>query len=220
MSQNTNNNYPSNKDIWDCQGRETFVKAYPMFASLEEDKWDSRVHLSFVKHNGRDNGAKQVDAIEIYIPVVKAGSNGKSGAATITGQNVLSLISLINDGTLAKMAKASREEAKANGQQYARDIFNVIGGSPAKVKDGVQVPAKFREFSIAPASSGKGYVMKAAECDGQQSANGGFSPAPGAQKKMIMVQVSELYMRTFAKDLEAKWVAHQTAKEIAKLLQK
>jgi hypothetical protein len=62
--------------------------------------------------------------------------------------------------------------------------------------------------------------MKAAECDGQQSANGGFSPAPGAQKKMIMVQVSELYMRTFAKDLEAKWIAHQTAKEIAKLLQK
>ena len=66
--------YKTPRDIWDAENRNTFLKATPLFAG-EDGNYDSRYHFSFVKHSGKPNCTQEY-AIEIFVPMVKAGSDG------------------------------------------------------------------------------------------------------------------------------------------------
>lgn len=195
-------------DIWDCQGKNSFVKAKTDWFSAE--KYASRLHFSFVKHSGRPT-CKQEAAIEIAIPMIKTGSDG----AGHDGNNALALASIINSGRLEKMCAASRAAAAQQGKQYADDIFCCIGGTPAsRSKTG---KPEFRQLSIAPAVRGDGYVIKASSCEGVQADTGAISPAQGAQRTIIMVPVSIMYMRALGQYIITEWTAYKTALVIGQM---
>lgn len=194
-------------DIWDAEAKTSFVKATTDWFS--ESKYNSRLHLSFVEHDGQKPKPKQVKAIEIGVPMVKAGSDG----AGETGITALSLANAITTGALAKKAQISRQKAQQAGSRYGEDIYACIGGTPAsRAKDGV---AEFRKFSIAPGAKEGTYALKAARCEGEDSATGGVQPKKGAQWTTILLPVSESYMRTLGENIKAEWTAFLTAKRLA-----
>ena len=202
-----NKNYVKPNDIWDAEAKTSFVKATTEWFSIS--KYSSRLHLSFVSHDGQKPKPKQLDAIEIGIPMVKAGSDGNGE----TGITALALANAITTGALAKKALLSRQAAQKAGKRYGDDIFTCIGGTPAsRAKNGV---AEFRKFSIAPGAKEGNYALKAARCEGEDSATGGVQPKKGAQWTTITLPVSESYMRTLGENIKAEWTAFLTAKRIA-----
>ena len=204
-------NYTRPVDIWDAEAKVSFVKATTDWFS--ESKNNSRLHLSFVEHDGKKPKPKQVKAIEIGVPMVKAGSDGNGE----TGVTALSLANAITTGAMAKKAILSRQAAQKAGNRYGEDIFACIGGTPAsRAKDGV---AEFRKFSIAPGSKEGTYALKASRCEGEDSATGGVQPKKGAQFTQIIVPVSESYMRTLGENIKAEWTSFLTAKRVAQLTQ-
>lgn len=204
--ENNKKEYARPVDIWDAEAKTSFAKATMDWFS--ESKYNSRLHLSFVEHDGQKPKPKQVKAIEIGVPMVKAGSDG-SGE---TGVTALSLANAITTGALAKKAVLSRQKAQQAGNRYGEDIFACIGGTPAKrAKDGI---AEFRKFSIAPGAKEGTYALKAARCEGEDSATGGVQPKKGAQWTTILLPVSESYMRTLGENIKAEWTAFLTAKRM------
>ena len=203
-------NYTRPVDIWDAEAKTSFVKATTDWFS--ESKYNSRLHLSFVEHDGQKPKPKQVKAIEIGIPMVKAGSDG----AGETGITALALANAITTGALAKKAMVSRQKAQQAGSRYGEDIFACIGGTPAsRAKDGA---AEFRKFSIAPGAKDGTYALKAARCEGEDSATGGVQPKKGVQWTTILLPVSESYMRTLGENIKAEWTAFLTAKRLAQFM--
>lgn len=201
-----NKNYMKPNDIWDAEAKVSFVKATTDWFSIS--KYSSRLHLSFVSHDGQKPKPKQLDAIEIGIPMVKAGSDGNGE----TGVTALSLANSITTGALAKKAMMARQAAQQAGKKYADDIYVCIGGTPAsRAKNGV---AEFRRFSIAPGAKDGTYALKAARCEGEDSATGGVQPKKGAQWSTIILPVSESYMRTLGENIKAEWTAFLTAKRL------
>ena len=203
---------PNNKtylkyDLWNAQAKTSFVKAKTDW--FDGNKFDSRLHLSFVKHKGKPN-CEQVCAIEIGIPMVKAGSDGNGK----TGVTALSLAWLITSGALARRAAASKQAAKERNEKYADDVWACIGGTTVnRSKDG---KAEFRKVSIAPGNAEGTFVMKAACCEGEQSSSmGGVQPKAGAQWTTIMVPVDMEYMEAFALNIQVEWEAHRTAMAVS-----
>ena len=207
---NNQKNYARPVDIWDAEAKTSFVKTTTDWFS--ESKYNSRLHLSFVEHDGQKPKPKQVKAIEIGVPMVKAGSDG----AGETGITALSLANAITTGALAKKAMLSRQKAQQAGRRYGEEIYACIGGTPAsRAKDGV---AEFRKFSIAPGAKEGTYALKAARCEGEDSATGGVQPKRGAQWTTILLPVSESYMRTLGENIKAEWTAFLTAKRLAQFV--
>lgn len=201
-----NRNYVESKDIWDAEASKSFVKAKTDWFNM--DSYSSRLHLSFVLHNGQKPKPTSLDSIEIGIPMVKAGSDGAKG----TGITALYLADAISSGLLARMKNAANQKAQETGSKYAEDIFACIGGTTARrAKDG---KPEFRKFSIAPGKAAGTYVLKASRCEGEESQTGGVQPKKGAQFTQIMVPVSEAYMRTLAENIKAEWTAFLTAKRL------
>lgn len=205
MTQNAN--YKKQNDLWDAEAKTTFAKATTDWFS--NDKYASRLHMSFVQHDGVKPAPKMLDHIEIGIPMVKAGSDGSGD----TGVTALSLASAITTGGLAKKAALSRQKAQQTGAKYAEDIFSCIGGTPSnRSKTGT---AEFRKISIAPGQKDGMYALKAYKCEGEDSTTGGVQPKKGAQWTQIIVPVSEAYMRTLGEYIKAEWTAFLTAKRVA-----
>lgn len=188
-------------NVWESQGKDTFVKCTTDWFS---EKYPSRIHFSFVKHSGRDNGCKQLSHIEIGVPVLKAGSDGQGD----TGITALQLASFIRSGRMRRRA----EEARKAGGKYPPDIFTCIGGTPSRrSKDS---GAEFRRFSIAPSTNAGQYVFKASRCEGEDSGTGGVQPKKGAQWETIMVRVSEASLATLGEYILAEWNAFRVASAV------
>lgn len=185
-------------NIWESQGKDSFVKCTTDWFS---NQYPSRVHFSFVKHSGRDNGCKQLAHIEIGVPMLKAGSDGQGD----TGLTALQLASFIRSGRMRRRA----DEARKAESKYPPDIFTCIGGTPSRrSKD---AGAEFRRFSIAPSTSAGQYVFKAARCEGEDSGTGGVQPKKNAHWETIMVRVSEASLTTLAEYILSEWNAFRTA---------
>lgn len=100
--------YKTPRDIWDAENRNTFFKATTLFAG-EDGNYDSRYHFSFVKHSGKPNCTQEY-AIEIFVPMVKAGSDGSK----IMGVNASGLAADMVNGNLFLEAERAR---KSRGKQ-------------------------------------------------------------------------------------------------------
>ena len=192
-------------DVWDAQGMTSFCKATNDWFS---QTYSSRLHLSFVKHNGRDNGCKQLSHIEVGIPMLKAGSDGQ-GESGITA---LQLAADIRSGRIQKKAAQLVQNQKSNV-----DVFACIGGTPSKRSKNGE-PAEFRRFGIAPSKTVGQYVFKASRCEGEDSATGGVQPKKGATWETIMVRVTEPQLQTFAEYILSEWTAFRTAVRMQELL--
>lgn len=194
-------------DVWSAQAKCTFAKAKTDWFNGTE--YNSRLHLSFVEHKGKPK-CEQVKAIEIGIPMVKAGSNGNGQ----TGITALGLAHQINSGILAKKAALARKKAQEQNQPYADEIWACIGGTTAKrSKNGVP---EFRKVSIAPGNKPGTYVLKASSCEGEQSsALGGVTPKKGVPWTHILVPVDSEYMDALGTVIVSEWTAfrmmHYTA---------
>lgn len=210
---------PYEKDYWDCEAKSTFIRLSTLFDGEEKS---SKIALSFVKHERQPDGkCKRLDNIVIYLSMTSDGSNGETGAMQQTGICGESLVNLISSGALAQMAYKEQVRAAQAGEQYPGSIFGSIGGSPAKVKNGVEVPVKFRKFTITPMAAGRGggYMMHAFECDGYKTSTGGYAPLSGTPNKhRIDVPVSEFYMRALAENIRNHWIAYLTACNVKEMM--
>ena len=98
--------YKTPRDIQDAENRNTFFKATPLFAG-EDGNYDSRYHFSFVKHSGKPNCTQEY-AIEIFVPMVKAGSDGSK----VMGVNASGLAADMVNGNLFLEAERARKRQR------------------------------------------------------------------------------------------------------------
>lgn len=194
-------------DIWNANGSKSFVKCQTDWFSGEDSArlFDSRLHLSFVAHTGKQNGCKQTSHIEMGIPMVKAGSDGQSSGVT-----ALNLAAEILNGVLFRKCEQAKHKAATEGKRYADDVWACIGGTVAsRSKDG---KAEFRKVSIAPGAKEGTVALKASRCEGDSSNKmGGVSPKSGATWETIMVPVDYAYLETLAEVILTEWQAFRTA---------
>ena len=180
----------TNKDkdsFWAMQGLKSFCKA--------KNDWlpYGRVHLSFVRHTGKEDGCKQQLAIE-------------GGVKLHGADGLLYLAELVMSGGVKQCAARSREKAGANG--YAAPIFTCMGGTiSARAKDGKCI---FRQFALAPGTKSD-YVMSMMMCAGEESATGGVQPVKGAQRETIYVSLSAADLVDFSRSVLAEYTAYRTA---------
>lgn len=208
MSENTTQK--KERDIWNAQSLKSFVKAKTDWFNGED--YDSRLHLSFVEHTGKPK-FDPVKAIEIGVPMVKAGSDGDKR----TGITALGLCQMICNGVFAKMCANERQafeqrKANANGNKvYQQAIWGCIGGTTAsRSKDG---KSEFRKIEIIPGQKDGTYAFRAMSCEGETNETlGGVQPKKGAQWTQIIVPVDAEYLYAFAVNTIAAWNAHQSAR--------
>lgn len=194
-------------DIWNANGAKSFVKCQTDWFSGEDSNrlFDSRLHLSFVAHTGKQNNCKQTSHIEMEIPMVKAGSDGQN-----SGTTALALAAEILNGVLFRKCEQAKNKAAADGKRYADDVWACIGGTIAsRSKDG---KAEFRKVSIAPGAKEGTVALKASRCEG------GVSPKAGASWETIMVPVDYAYLETLAQVILTEWQAFRTAIVTRKML--
>lgn len=173
--------------FWQMQGLTSFCKAKGNW--LPYDK----IHLSFVKHEGRDKGCKQVLAIEGALKV-----HGSDGA--------LYLSELVLSGAAKKLAEKSRANPGNNG--YLSPIFTSMGGTVAsRSQDGKCV---FRQFSVAPGMKSD-FVFSMMTCDGEETKTGGIQPVKGAKRESINVSLSSADLVDFAASVKAEYAAYRTS---------
>lgn len=173
--------------FWQAQGLTSFCKAKSDW--MQYDK----VHLSFVKHSGRQYGCKQVLAIEGALKI-----HGADGA--------LYLAELVLRGAAKKLADKSRTNPGQNG--YLRPIFTSMGGTVAsRSADGKCV---FRQVSLAPGSKSD-YVLSMMTCDGEETGTGGIQPVKGAKRETIFVALSAADLVDFARSVQTEYTAYRTS---------
>lgn len=188
---------------WNAQGKTSFVKAKEAF-SIE------RIMLDFVEHSGKPE-CKRKNSIQIYIPMLKSGSDSQSayGGTGETGQTALGLAKLIVSNQLARRAEVNRKKAASEGKEYPDDIWGCIGGTTAnRSKDGKAV---YRRMSIAPGKAEGSYILRAEICEGEESSSGGVMPKKGANRTRITVRVDGLYMDALGEFILTEWSAYRTA---------
>lgn len=203
------------RDIWNAQGLKSFVKAKTDY--FNGQKYDSRLHLSFVEHTGKP-ACQQVKNIEVGVPMVKAGSDG-NGRGGITA---LGLCRMIQNGIIDRRAAVERkdfEQRQAQGGQkvYHKPIWSCIGGTTAeRAKDG---KAEFRKVELIPGTKPGTYAFAASSCEGEMSsALGGVQPKREATWTRVIVPVDGEYLYAFAEAVVAEWNAHVAAREVSKAM--
>lgn len=176
--------------FWQIQGLTSFCKARGDW--LEFD----RVHLSFVKHEGKANNCKQILAIEGAIKL-----HGSDGA--------LFLSELVLSGAAKKMAIKAKEEA-SNG--YPQPIFSSMGGTVSSRSQKGQ--CMFRQFSVAPGTKSD-FVLQMMTCPGEENATGGIQPIKGAKRDTVYVPLSSGDLADFARSIQMEVTAFRTAKMLS-----
>lgn len=173
--------------FWQMQGLTSFCKARADW--LEFD----RIHLSFVKHEGRKNNCKQTLAIE--------------GAVKLHGSDgVLYLSELILSGEAKKMAEKSKKEANDG---FVQPFFTTMGGTVSSRSNKGQ--CMFRQFSVA-AGNKSDYVFQMMTCAGEENATGGIQPVKGAKRDTIYVSLSTADLVDFARAVQMEVTAYRTTK--------
>lgn len=171
--------------FWQIQGATSFCKAKSDWLPY------GRIHLSFVKHDGKNNGCNQLAAIEGTLKL-----HGTDGA--------LALYQLVVSGGLK--ALAAKSKASANGN--AEPIFKSIGGTTSKrAKDG---KCQFRQFSIIPGTKSD-YTLVMMTCAGEQNATGGVQPVKGAQRTSVYVPMSSMDMIDMVTSIMVEYSAFRSA---------
>lgn len=178
--------------FWQIQGATSFCKAKNDWLPYQ------RIHLSFVKHDGKDKGCKQLLAIEGSLKV-----HGADGA--------LALYQLVVSGGLKALAAKSKNKAAANGSGNAEPIFKSVGGTTSeRAKDG---KCQFRQFSIIPGAKSD-YTLVMMTCAGEQNATGGVQPVKGAQRSSIYVPMSSMDLIDMVTSMMAEYEAYRTAQMV------
>lgn len=176
--------------FWQIQGSTSFCKARADW--LEFD----RVHLSFVKHEGKNNNCKQTLAIE--------------GAVKLHGSDgVLYLSELVLSGAAKKLAEKAKTAAN-NG--YVQPIFTSMGGTVSSRSNNGQ--CMFRQFSVVPGNKSD-YVLQMTTCLGEENATGGIQPVKNAKRDTIYVPLSSGDLVDFARAVQMEITAFRTAKMIS-----
>lgn len=173
--------------FWQVQGLTSFCKARADW--LEYD----RIHLSFVKHEGKNNNCKQTLAIE--------------GAVKLHGSDgVLYLSELVLSGAAKKLAEKAKAAA---GNGYVQPIFTSMGGTVSARSNSGQ--CMFRQFSVVPGTKSE-YVLQMTTCLGEENATGGIQPVKDAKRENIYVPLSSGDLVDFAKAIQIEVTAFRTAR--------
>lgn len=176
--------------FWQIQGLTSFCKARADW--LEYD----RIHLSFVKHEGKNNNCKQTLAIE--------------GAVKLHGSDgVLYLSELILSGAAKKLAEKAKAAA---GNGYVQPIFTSMGGTVSARSNNGQ--CMFRQFSVVPGTKSE-YVLQMTTCPGEENATGGIQPVKGAKRESIYVPLTSGDLVSFAKAVQIEVTAFRTVKMLS-----
>ena len=145
------------KDIIVQNGASSFVKARADWLNID------KVHLSFVQHSGLKNGCKKLAAIEAALPIYRATGKMVNNMPEDNVSGLQKLAYMVSNGSLFTRLKNSRSAAlekyrkenpngAANGDIYCDSVFEFVGGSEAKSKNGNNIPIRYRKISIAPAA--------------------------------------------------------------------
>ena len=176
--------------FWQIQGLTSFCKARADW--LEYD----RIHLSFVKHEGKNTNCKQTLAIE--------------GAVKLHGSDgVLYLCELILSGAEKKLAEKAKGAA---GNGYVQPIFTSMGGTVSARSNNGQ--CMFRQFSVVPGTKSE-YVLQMTTCPGEENATGGIQPVKGAKRESIYVPLTSGDLVSFAKAVQIEVTAFRTVKMLS-----
>lgn len=182
------------KDIIVQNGASSFVKARADWLNID------KVHLSFVQHTGLKNGCKKLAAIEAALPIYRATGKMVNNMPEDNVSGLQKLAYMVSNGSLFTRLKNSRSAAlekyrkenpngTANGDIYCDSVFEFVGGSEAKSKNGNNIPIRYRKISIAPAAfkanrQNSNIVLEAFECDGSTTNTAGFVPQKGCPNKV------------------------------------
>lgn len=136
------------EQLYRIDGKNVFCEV--MASGLGIDK----VCINFVEYNvAGQRGSRIKNSIGFYMPVYTA--------------KRLSLDIL--SGRIAAMGKAAKRKAAEAGQQYAKAVFEQIGGTPSKfAKDGIPVA---RSFTITPGAS-QPWILCAKQGTGHETKEG------------------------------------------------
>ena len=177
--------------FWQIQGQASFCKAKSDWMQHE------RIHLSFVKHSGRNNGCKQLQAIEGALKL-----HGADGA--------IFLSELVLSGAAKKRAEKSRQNPGQNG--FLQPIFTSIGGTTtSRAGDGKCI---FRQFSLLPGQKSD-YAMQMMTCEGEETGTGGIQPVKNAKRESIFVSLSSADLVDFAVAIRCEYQAWRAAQLIS-----
>ena len=157
--------------IFQQQGPSAFLKVKMDWARI------GKLHLSFVKHDGRKNGCNQLAHIEAAIDLF--GGPGK--------ENAHYLAESIKNGYLEHLRAASIRAKQESKSQYCDPIFVSNGGSPAKAES--NRPCMWRVVTISPGII-TDYAVSVSEAEGFVNSMGGFSKKEGAPITRIDVGMS------------------------------
>lgn len=157
--------------IFQQQGPSAFLKVKMDWARI------GKLHLSFVKHDGRKNGCNQIAHIEAALDLF--GGPGK--------ENAHYLAEAIKNGYLEHLRGASIRAKLEAKSQYCEPIFVSNGGSPAKPES--NRPCMWRVVTISPGLK-TDYAISVSEAEGVVNSMGGFSKKEGAPITRIDVGMS------------------------------
>ncbi|MFR3791418.1 MAG: hypothetical protein ACLTWO_05735 [Blautia massiliensis (ex Durand et al. 2017)] len=208
----------------------SFVKAMGDWLNID------KVHLSFVQHTGLKNGCKQVAAIEAALPVYRATGKMVNNVPEDNVSGLQKLSYMIDNGSFftrlkssraAALDKYNREHQNPNGNDdiYCESVFEFIGGSDAKTKNGQTIPIRYRRISITPAvfkpnRRNNNIVLEALECDGSSTSTAGFVPQKGFPNKVqIRVMFKPAEFVVFIKAIMNVWQAELTRRAVCGELQ-
>lgn len=203
----------------------SFVKAMGDWLNID------KVHLSFVQHTGLKNGCKQVAAIEAALPVYRASGKVINNQPEDNVSGLQKLSYMIQNGSLFSRLKKSRaaalskytaEHQTANNSDdiYCESVFEFIGGSAAKVKNGKNIPIRYRRIAIVPASfkpnrGNNNIILEALECDGAATNTAGFIPQKGfPNKTQIRVTFKPAEFVVFVDAMMNAWQAELTRRAV------
>lgn len=215
------NENQSLKEIVVQYGAKSFVSAKSDWLSID------KVHLSFVQHTGLKSGCKLQASIEAAMPIYKATGKMVNGVPEDSVSGLEKLAYMVENGSIFKRLQAARNAAEARHNQsgqtgdiYCESVFEYIGGSNAKTRDGVSTPVRYRRISISPAAFKPGMknaniIMEAFECDGATTSTAGFVPQKGCPNKVqIRVGFKPAEFTVFIRAIMNVWRAELTRRAI------
>lgn len=171
------------------QGLKSFVKAKMDWAGI------SKIHLSFVSHEGANAGYKQQSHIEAALKT--------DGPAK---EHALYFAEAVLNGRMEARRMQALQKQQQTGAKYAEALFESNGGSPARPDR----PCMWRVVRLTPGNKAE-YVLSAMEAEGEVNQKGGYSKKEGAAVSRIDVAFSTEELFAFASSIKMAWQAHLVA---------
>lgn len=172
--------------LYEQQGASSFVKVKLDWAPI------GKVHLSFVKHSGKNNGCQQLAHIEAAL-----------GASSPGGESALFLSEAILNGLIARKRAMAIQRQQETKSKYPEPIFVASGGSPARNGK----PCLWRQVTLSPGMK-KPYALSALEAEGTVNKMGGFAKKENAEITRIDVAFTEEELIAFAGAIKMGWQAY------------